>query len=224
MTVDELVKLNNEKRKLLTEENEAYYTDLVVYLRMKWRLSEQQTEEVLMEMLDHLLDAQKEGKSAAEVFGDEPLQFADSLIAEIADENPLNWVEFFGKLILQLLGWIFVIRGAIIMLFSFFTEVKETVYMLQAAVFATTISLFIIFNIWFMLKTVKKNLFVFPKEKKRERKASMQVGLAAGLSMLVLLLIIKFTPEMGPTFHFPAYLSLVLGGIMLLVHHFLKKI
>ena len=33
MTEKEMVKLNNEKRKLLTPENEAAYGDMLIYLR-----------------------------------------------------------------------------------------------------------------------------------------------------------------------------------------------
>ena len=33
-----------------------------------------------MEMLDHLLDGQKEGKSAHDIFGDDPKRFADEII------------------------------------------------------------------------------------------------------------------------------------------------
>ena len=57
-----LIEENNKKRKLLTKENEAYYDDLLVYIRLQLTLSEQQSEEVLMEMLDHLIEGQMKEK------------------------------------------------------------------------------------------------------------------------------------------------------------------
>lgn len=61
MTEKEMVALNNERRQQLTKENKAYYEDMLVYLRTS-RIPAIKTEELLLEMLDHLLAAQKEGK------------------------------------------------------------------------------------------------------------------------------------------------------------------
>lgn len=68
MNVDMLIEENNRKRELLTPENEKYYDDMLIYIRLQWRLSEQQSEEVLMEILDHLLHGQEEGKTAKDMF------------------------------------------------------------------------------------------------------------------------------------------------------------
>lgn len=224
LNVDELVKLNNEKRKLLTEENEAYYSDLLVYIRTHWRISEQQTEEVLMEMLDHLLDAQNEGKSAKDIFGDDPLSFADHVIEEIADEKPRNIIKFVLQLVVLILGWTLIIRGATLIVLSTFKEVNEAVNLLQTTVAAIGIILFILINVWMILQTIKKNLFIYPKDKKRDLKAMNRVGLTAGLSMLILLLAIYFTPKMGPEIHFSSFASFIIGGVLILLHYLNKKI
>ena len=42
-----LIEENNRKRKLLTKDNEAFYDDLLIYIRLQMSLSEQQSEEVL---------------------------------------------------------------------------------------------------------------------------------------------------------------------------------
>lgn len=67
MTEKEMVAINNERRKQLTKENKAYYEDMLVYLRTS-RIPAKKTEELLLEMPDHLLTAQKEGKRAEDVF------------------------------------------------------------------------------------------------------------------------------------------------------------
>ncbi|OEF97171.1 DUF1129 family protein [Desulfuribacillus alkaliarsenatis] len=56
--------------------NLKYYEDMLIYIRFSYNKSDQEVEEVLSELLDHLLDAQAEGKTAYEVFGDEPKKYA----------------------------------------------------------------------------------------------------------------------------------------------------
>lgn len=83
MDAEQLVKENNKKRKLLTKENLKYYEDMLVYVRLSFDLSEQELEETLMEILDHLLDAQEDGKTAKEVFGPDPKKFANEMIGAL---------------------------------------------------------------------------------------------------------------------------------------------
>lgn len=223
MKVAELVKENNKKRSLLTKENEAYYTDLLVYIRLQWRLSEQQSEEILMEMLDHLLDGQREGKSAAHIFGENPVAFADQLILEIADENKRNMFLFITGLGVMLLGWVLVIRSGVLFIFSYFTEVSSDVNLFQVIMSAFIIILFIIFVISVIFNRLKKDLFK-EHNKKRERKSSLMVGLAGGLGMVVILLTIKFLPKIGPTFNFSTLTSAIVGVVLLLIYYGLKKV
>jgi DNA-binding ferritin-like protein (Dps family) len=74
------ITLNNEKRKLLTTENEKIYCDMLEYIRISSIMSEQAAEEVLIDVLDHLLDAQAHGKTAYDVFGKDPKAYCDELI------------------------------------------------------------------------------------------------------------------------------------------------
>ena len=76
----ELVKENNEKRELLTKENEKLYSDFMLYIRTNFKVSEQEGEEILMDILDHLLAAQEEGRTAEDLFGDDPKAGAGKLI------------------------------------------------------------------------------------------------------------------------------------------------
>ncbi|TSB45838.1 DUF1129 family protein [Alkalicoccobacillus porphyridii] len=83
MELKELIEINNQKRTQLTKENLKYYEDMLVYIRLSFSKSEQETEEVLSELLDHLLIAQEEGKTAKEVFGDDPKQYCKDIIGEL---------------------------------------------------------------------------------------------------------------------------------------------
>lgn len=158
-TVDQLVKLNNEKRKLLKEENERYYTDVLLYVRMQWRLSEKQSEELLLEILDHLLDAQAENKTAQEVFGDNPNQFAHDLIEEIAKEKPQNMAKFIGGIVIMLTGWALVIRAIILYGISFVTDVNTDLNLFRALMSFLAITAYVTGNFWYIFKEIKTDLF-----------------------------------------------------------------
>lgn len=82
-----LIQENNDKRELLTGDNKKMYEDFLVYLRTDLRIDEYQGEEILMEILNHLLEAQADGVDADEIFGNNPKGFADELIAELPSEK-----------------------------------------------------------------------------------------------------------------------------------------
>ncbi|MBE5086956.1 DUF1129 family protein [Bacillus thuringiensis] len=86
MTEKEMVQLNNKKRKLLTPENEAAYGDMLIYLRLT-SVPQKQMEELLLEILDHLLEAQEDGKTAHDIFGEDLKAYCDELINSSEHQN-----------------------------------------------------------------------------------------------------------------------------------------
>lgn len=95
MTEKEMVQLNNKKRKLLTPENEAAYGDMLVYLRIS-SVPEQQMEELLLEILDHLIEAQAEIKSAYDIFGSDLQSYCDELISALPTQTKLEKTSLIG--------------------------------------------------------------------------------------------------------------------------------
>ncbi|WP_284141734.1 MULTISPECIES: DUF1129 family protein [unclassified Virgibacillus] len=95
MNAKDLIILNNEKREQLTASNLEYYEEMLVYIRLSSNKSEQQTEEILIELLDHLLEAQQNKRTAEEVFGRDPKAFCDEIIGEIPQEQTKKSVLFF---------------------------------------------------------------------------------------------------------------------------------
>lgn len=95
MHAKDLMKLNNEKRALLNEENEDQYGSMLFYLRANLTKSAQETEEILIELLDHLLAAQDEGKTAKEIFGDNLLAYCDEIIGELPREKMIDSILMF---------------------------------------------------------------------------------------------------------------------------------
>ncbi|WP_051317256.1 DUF1129 family protein [Ectobacillus panaciterrae] len=111
MNPKELIALNNEKRKQLTKENEEIYGEVLVYVRMS-NISEADAETVLMELLDHLLDAQANGKTAQEVFGKDPKAFCHDLIEALPKAKFKENVKmFFPAIFMGLAMWILIDGG-----------------------------------------------------------------------------------------------------------------
>lgn len=82
MKAKDLIELNNQKRKLLTTENETAYSDMLIYIRLA-KVPEYHAEELLIEILDHLIEAQQEEKTAYDIFGDDLQAYCDELIAAL---------------------------------------------------------------------------------------------------------------------------------------------
>lgn len=220
MDAKRLIEENNKKRKLLTKENEKYYDDLLVYIRLHFTLSEQQTEEVLMEMLDHFIDGQKEGKTAKDIFGDDPLSYTDEIIEQLPKEDKRNIFQFVGGVIVNIIAWVLIIRGIILLVFSQITEVNTEINSFGLIMVSLAIGIFVIGNIWFMLKVTKKSLF---NEKSSLKKNMLKVGLVAAATMAVVLVVARFTPEIGPSFNLNWWVSLLLGAVLWVLHFIVKK-
>ncbi|RWR07835.1 DUF1129 family protein [Siminovitchia fortis] len=220
MNSEELIEENNQKRELLTPENEAYYSDLLIYIRLQFSLSEQQSEEILMEMLDHLLDGQEEGKTAKDIFGDDPKAFADEIIEQLPKEKKRDVIPFIAGIIGNIAGWVLMIRGVILLVLSQFIEVKTEVNLFAAGVVSLGIACFVSLTIWFILRLINNSLF---KENRNTKKNMLKAGVTGAAGMGAVLLLTKFTPEIGPSFNFPWWASLIGGAILWLIIYVEKK-
>lgn len=213
MKIKQLIKENNEKRKQLTKENEAYYEQLLVYIRSSFFKEERATEELLYEMLDHILLAQKDGKNAQDVFGKEPKQLADELIETLPKEQPKKILAFFGEIMMMLVGIYFTIVGIPAM----FSNEDNTLYL---GSFLLTIGVLIIG----MLVIVGVTLNLFKKEAFSQGKKVFIViftlTFLAAVGMIVA--ISQFANEIGPQLQTSAYTYFGFGCFLLLASHLLK--
>lgn len=103
MTEKEMVKLNNKKRELLTTENEAAYGGMLIYLRLT-SVPQKQMEELLLEILDHLLEAQEDGKTAHDIFGEDLKAYCDELINSSEHQNSFQQAAVIGFAVSLLLA------------------------------------------------------------------------------------------------------------------------
>ena len=120
----------------------------------------------------------------------------------------------------NLISWILIIRGIILLVLSQFTDVHSEIYFFTTAVTALTIGIFIIVNIWFIFKLVKESLF---NENHSTKKDMIKGGLVGAGSMAVVMVVAKFTPDIGLSFNLNWWVSLIMGAILWLVHFYVKK-
>ncbi|VEF49106.1 membrane protein [Bacillus freudenreichii] len=220
MIAQELIEENNRKRELLTPENGTYYSDMLIYIRLQWSLSEQQSEEVLMEMLDHLLDGQEEGKTAKDIFGDDPKSFANEIIEQLPHEKKRTVIPFVAAIGGNIVSWVLMIRGILILVLSYFTEVNTEINLFVTALVSLMIACFVVLTTWYILKLVNNTLF---KENRNDKVNMLKAGLVGAAGMGAVLLTAKLTPEIGPSIDFPWWVSLLAGTILWLIIYVEKK-
>lgn len=96
MKLKELIEENNRLRGLLTTENEKYYSDILLNIRSKDMLKNDiEVEETLLELLNDLLDAQKQGITAEDYFGIDSKKLSDEIIENIGNMTLKDISKFF---------------------------------------------------------------------------------------------------------------------------------
>ncbi|WP_392454883.1 DUF1129 family protein [Chryseomicrobium aureum] len=223
MKAHELIKLNNEKRELLHVPNKVYYEQLMVYIRTKLLLSEQKSEEILMDMLDHLLEAQEDGKSAKDVFGEDPKAYADDVIEQIPQEEKRDMVKFWGRMAFQLLAYYFIARGVIMAAIAYFDEMPDDRIYLIPSLIQVGLMVFIV---WLLIRLVFRQLHktAFEEASLKSRwKEYVGAGVLGALAMAAIGLSNYFLPYFGPYAPFPPASSIGVGAIFLLTSWILKR-
>ncbi|WP_411343833.1 DUF1129 family protein [Paenibacillus sp. WLX1005] len=109
-TVRHLVKDINVIRDQLNTENLNYYDDVIVYVRDA-RIERQSGEELLLEMGQHLLDAQKRKQSALQLFGKDSDTYATQLIENLPERRQLSKPMYYIMIVWIALTWVFLLQA-----------------------------------------------------------------------------------------------------------------
>jgi len=83
MNVKEMMKENNSLREQMTPFNRSYLEDMILHLRGS-RINPLRREELLLEAAQQMLQAQKKGKNAKQVFGEDPTVY----FKEVMESTP----------------------------------------------------------------------------------------------------------------------------------------
>ncbi|AXI08016.1 DUF1129 domain-containing protein [Oceanobacillus zhaokaii] len=225
MNSKEIVQINNDKRKMLTAENLAYYEDMLVYIRLNnVNKSEQQTEEVLLELLEHLLLAQTEGKTAKDIFGNDLKEYCNEVIEEIPGEKTNDIVKFLSFVIIQFLAIISLCHGFIGFGLHYFFDLGAGSMTFQLGSGIIIIVGYLILLYLFVkviLQWVKRTSF---KEKKAKKWVEfLQVWIISMVFIGLFILIPIVVPDFGKTISLPILTFAVVGIILYLVSFILNK-
>ncbi|WP_410983674.1 DUF1129 family protein [Bacillus cereus] len=158
MKAKDLIELNNKKRKLLTKENEVAYGDMLVYIRLA-NIPEQQVEELLLEILDHLLDAQEENKNAYDIFGNDLQAYCDEIIAALPKQNRWQRIATPTFMSSYLLAIFFAINSLVAFILPFFSNNERFQSVHVNLIFMFVIIITIHLLIHFVFDFIKSDLF-----------------------------------------------------------------
>ncbi|MDN3426099.1 DUF1129 family protein [Microbacterium sp. APC 3898] len=208
----ELIKENNHKRDFLNAENEKIYEDLLLYIRTDLRVNEQAAEELLMDLLDHLIEAQENGKAAADLFGDSPETYADELIANMPNEDKRNLMLLFASGILGLVGWFAVSYGIINAAISIFTSVENDFALGSGLMILVALILVGVIGVFFIFRIIRSTVF---KPANQEWKIYVYSGLFSMAAFAFVLGIGFFFDGIGPVIHIQWWLFIVIGLALL---------
>lgn len=214
MHAKDLIKENNEKRELLNEENREDYEEMLSYTRLTSK-SEQQTEEILMELLDHLLVAQEEGKTAKDIFGEDLKAYCDELISELPKETRKDQLIFLLYLSLNLLGIVATFVGiANYLTFRFFELGTETFdFYLGTGISIVVIDLILLAGfVYIVLLWI--NGSIFKKKPVKKWMEFLQIWVLTMIYIGLTLLIFMFMPPFGNPVSV-SYLAVVGVGLVL---------
>ncbi|WP_332649290.1 DUF1129 family protein [Lysinibacillus sp. 54212] len=216
MKIKTLLQENNERRKLLNDENFIYYENLLVYIRSSFMKDDRATEELLLELLEHLIAAQQDGKRAEEVFGKKPKELADDIIATLPNERPSKIIIFVLETILQFLGIYTVITGIPLM----FSNKPNTIYIGSISLLVGWLIIGFLIIIVLLMKLLKSQAF---NGKSINKKILWFWGTASGIFIFIVMLLSIWIEPFGTAVTISKYTQVIVGAVLLILSYVLKK-
>jgi uncharacterized membrane-anchored protein len=212
---------NNEKRELLNKENLKLYEDFLLYIRTDLRIAEREGEELLLELLDHLLIVQQEGKSASALFGNNPKAYAEELIAGLPSEKKRKVIPFILSQVANSLAWFSLIIGLVHLILPRFIEVRDVMSLGNLIILALAVMFFSGLGVNVIFKLLRSTLF---KGKKQQRHAYWKAGFYGAAGFALILLVTWLTPDFGPKLDLRWWVYLGAFGMFFLISKMLQRV
>ncbi|WP_339148555.1 MULTISPECIES: DUF1129 family protein [unclassified Sutcliffiella] len=207
-----LIEENNEKRKLLSDDNLQLYEDFLLYIRTDLRVAVHESEELLMELLDHMLEAQHEGRSATDLLGSDPKAYADELIEGLPKDKKRDVIPFISSQVSNSLGWFALVLSIVHLVMPMFTEIKAPSPLGNLIVLALAVLGVSALGVKVIFTLVRSSLF---SEKKKAKRAYWKAGLFGGGSFAVILFFAWLVPDFGPRILIEWWIYLIIALILL---------
>lgn len=217
-----LIQENNDKRELLTDDNKKVYEDFLVYLRTDLRIDEYQGEEILMEILNHLLEAQADGAAADEIFSNDPKGFADELIAELPSEKKRGRTGFIVGQFLDIVAFLLIVQGILNFVLPYFTEIDTSVGLGNMMLLGILITIIVLAAIRVIFNLIRQSLFK-ENPKKAERMAMMKAAVYGMVGFGIIMAVAVFVPEFGPVIHVEWWVYIAGGLVLYVIGKLIKK-
>ena len=218
MSAKPLIKENNRLREKLNPHNKEVYEDILVYIRLNYTSEDEETEEILNDLLIHTVQAQRDGKNIESVTGEDYKEYAASIIQELPQRN-----------IWKLAGRIALIFLGVMYLFSFFTDLIFNIIdraPLSITIDATAEIFYIVIMalsgvgfVFLFFHTMQYTLF-------RNWPAWKEYGLFFIISAVSFLIIIclgflKNAVDIGPSIEMSLWFPVMLGIILVMLGFYL---
>lgn len=224
MKVKEIIALNNQKRKELTDDNLKHYEDMLTYIRLASNKSEQQTEEILLELLEHTLQAQDENRTVKDVFGDDLKHYCQDLIEEIPSETHKKQISFSLYIIFGFLTMASLTYGVLGFVLSLFFDSGSgtTTFSIGSSIMIVFLNMIIAFLfIAWLLSWMKSSVF---KEKKTNKWIEFfQIWFGFMLSFGLFLIIAYFMPDFGPALTMNTLWFIAIAVVLYIISRLFKN-
>lgn len=221
MSEKALVKENNRMREKLNPHNKKVYEDILVYIRVNYTSETEETEEILNDLLTHVLQAQGDGKNIESVTGNDYKLYANSIIEELPKRNVWKFASIIG---LIFWGVTYLFSYMIDLVFNLIDGAPATITinLVSEIAYITIVTaagagfVFLIFHV--LQYTLFKN---WPAWKEY----GLIFILGAG-SFLIFMLFVFLTDliDIGPTFEISMWIPILLGVILIITgFYFLSR-
>lgn len=179
-TTKQLIDLNNKKREQLNEEDLEVYEDFLLYVRTDLRVSEHETEVILNDVLDHLLEATSNGRSAIEFFGHDVKGHADEILEELPNESNKAIMNMIVMGMVYFYSIYFITSG----IAGIFADYKTSLLSLISMLIIVPIAGFFIVKALFRI--IQK--YIFDKSKYKMLKESLYGGIIVGIIPAIIII------------------------------------
>lgn len=217
-----LIAENNDKRAQLNAENKKVYEDMLVYVRLSFDKSEAETEEVLMELLDHLLILQEEGRDSTELFGSNPRRYAQEIVGELPKAFPNKMMALFGMGVSYFLGVYLFINGLIQTVLSYgFHQLESTkTYSLGTTIIGIVEGgLLLSLAAYSVLRYMQWSCFRDVSKRKEYLFSVLVLGVPAAVTFAMYF----WLPSFGPSMTVPVYWLAIAGSVFLVLGELFKR-
>ncbi|WP_392450045.1 DUF1129 family protein [Staphylococcus massiliensis] len=214
-STEELARENNVKLLRLNNTDRDIYENYMTYIRSDLRVNQHDSEVLLSDMLDHLLEAENKGMHAMEFFEHDPKKHAKKTIRSLPNETFQNIVRYICNHFLLLLGVFFFLEGFT----GFFIGVKRLYLFTFPLLFIFGLIMVFLF-IWAFFRSIQLQSF--------ERSRFTSLWTYASLIILgILTFQVFFIPQtylyFGPYVKIGNWTFIILSAITLAIAIFIEQ-